>query len=180
MQNPFLEGRTIYLRTIVESDLNENYQHWFNDAEVCRFNSHHRFPNYREDMQSYFNDVIKSRNNLILAIITKDTDEHIGNISLQDINNVDRTAELAIIIGNKDYWGKGVGTEAVGLIINHGFKALNLHRIYCGTLRENIGMQKLAAAVGFKKEGIRRECIFKDGIYHNGIDYGLLASEYDK
>lgn len=180
MHNQFLTGKNIYLRHIDESDLNENYQQWFNNEEVCKFNSHHRFPNYRQDMGNYYNEVIKSKNNLILAIIFNKNDEHIGNISLQDINYIDKTAELAIIIGNKKYWGKGLGKEAAELIINHGFNELNLNRIYCGTLMDNIGMQKIAEAVGFKKEGVRRQCIYKDGVYKDGIDYGLLKSEYGK
>src|SRR3989338_1313815 len=112
MHNPFLVGDSIYLRTIEERDLTSQYQQWFNDEEVCRFNSHHRFPNYRENMDDYFKNVIQSRNNLILAIADKDTDMHIGNISLQDINTTNHSAEFAIVIGEKEYWGRGVGREA--------------------------------------------------------------------
>jgi len=180
MKKQFLTGRNIYLRPIEESDLTENYQQWFNDEEVCKYNSHHRFPNYRQDMDQYYNDVIKSKNNLILAIIVTETDEHIGNISLQDINQIDKTAELAIVIGQKNYWGKGLGKEAAGLIVKHGFEQLNLNRIYCGTLADNVGMQKLAESIGFKKEGVRRQCLYKNGNYQDGFDYGLLRSDYGK
>lgn len=177
MEQPFLSGESIYLRTITESDLTENYQAWFNDEEVCRFNSHHRFPMYLQNLQEYYNEVIKSQGNLILAIIDTKTDQHVGNIALQNINTGDRSAELAIIVGNKEYWGKGVGYEASLLLINHGFKALNLHRISCGTSESNLSMQKLAEKLGFKKEGVTREALFKDGVYQNIITYGLLAHE---
>lgn len=178
MNKPFLIGKKVYLRQIEESDLNENYKQWFNDEEVCRFNSHHRFPNYGEDMRSYYKNVIKSNNNLILAIVDKETEEHIGNISLQNISSVDRSAELAIIIGSKEHWGQGVGFEACRLIVTHGFTMLNLHRIFCGTSKENKGMQKLAEKLCFKQEGIAREALFKNGSYRNIISYGLLAYEY--
>jgi len=180
MRKPFLIGDKIYLREIEKSDLNENYQQWFNDEEVCRFNDHHRFPNYRQDMEEYYGDVIKSKNNLILAIIDKKTDKHIGNVSLQNIDYVNRSAEIAIIIGDKNYWSKGVGGEAANLIISHGFKSLNLNRIYCGTSETNMGMQKLALKAGFKKEGISRAAIYKDGKYRNVINYGLLGDDYEK
>lgn len=180
MHKSFLVGEKIYLREIEEKDLNENYQQWFNDDDVCRFNSHHHFPNYKENMVEYFERVIKSRNNLVLAIIDQENNKHIGNISLQDINLIDRVAELAIIIGDKSYWNRGVGSEAARLIINHGFKSLNLHRIYLGTSEENIGMRKLAEKLGFKKEGLARDFIFKNGLYHSLINYGLLDREYDK
>lgn len=178
MSHPFLTGDTVYLRTIEESDLNENYQQWFNDEEVCQFNSHHRFPMYLQDLGEYYRDVIKSQGNLVLAIVDKTTDKHIGNIALQNISSTDRLAELAIIIGDKEYWSRGVGYEACRLLITHGFNALNLHRISCGTSEVNVSMQKLAAKLGFTKEGTQREALFKNGVYQNIITYGLLAHEH--
>lgn len=178
MHNPFLIGEKIYLRTIEAGDLTESYAQWFNDEEVCRFNSHHRFPNYGQNMSEYYENTIKSRNNLVLAIIDKITDQHIGNVSLQDIDDVNRSAELAIIIGDKDFWDKGVGKEACQLVIDHGFNDLNLHRIYCGTSDENIGMQKLAVKLGFQQEGSAREALFKNGAYRHILNFGLLAHEY--
>lgn len=177
MKKAFLEGEKIYLRPIEKSDLTETYRDWFNDAEVCRFNSHHRFPNYDEDMNEYYKKEIKSGRNLILAIVAKKSHAHIGNISLQDIDLINRHAELAIIIGDKRFWNKGVGKEAGQLIIGHGFRELNLHRIYCGTSVDNVGMQKLAGFLGFKKEGIQRESIFKEGAYKDTVLYGLLQHE---
>lgn len=174
MKNTFLQGKKIYLRAIGADDLTLAYQQWFNDEEVCRYNSHHRFPMYREDMEAYFRNVIQSKQNLVLAIIDKATDAHIGNIALLDMNAINGFAELAIIIGEKKFLGKGVGTEAGKLIINHGFTALNLHRISCETSEDNIGMQKLAAVLGFTKEGARREALFKNGAYRDMIVYGLL------
>ncbi|MBU1019257.1 MAG: GNAT family protein [Patescibacteria group bacterium] len=178
MKKPFLTGETICLRPIEESDLNENYRDWFNDEEICRHNSHHRFPNYNENMEAYFRTTIQSENNLVLAIADKETDKHIGNISLQNIDATNRSAEFAIIVGDKDYWGKGVGKEAAGLIIDHGFKQLNLHRIYCGTSEDNVAMRKLAELLGFTEEGIGRECFFKNGQYRSSINYSILENEH--
>ena len=180
MKNPFLIGETVYLRTIGEEDLNANYREWLNDEEVCRYNWHHRFPNYDENMRDYYERVIKSRENLVLAICDKKTDAHIGNIALENIDTLNQSAELAILIGDKSAWGKGFGTDAVRLLISHGFKELNLHRIYCGTSAENTPMQKLADHLGMVKEGRRKEAFFKNGIYHDIIEYGLLKSDFLK
>lgn len=178
MAQTFLTGKTIYLRIIEESDLTPAYQAWFNDAEVCQFNSHHRFPNYKQNMQEYYDAVIKNKENLVLAIITKDGDRHIGNVTLQNINLLDRNAELAIIIGDKAFWGQGIGEEACRLLVTHGFSALNLHRIYFGTAANNNGMQKIGSKLGFKKEGESREALYKNGSYHSVIHFSLLAHEY--
>ena len=128
MNNPFLVGTKIYLRTITEEDLNANYREWFNDEEICRYNSHHRFPNYDENMADYYENVIKSRSNLILAICDKKTNKHIGNIALENIDAINQSAEFAIIIGDKKQWGKGIGKDASKLIIKHGFEELNLRQ----------------------------------------------------
>ncbi|HEY4514269.1 MAG TPA: GNAT family protein [Candidatus Paceibacterota bacterium] len=178
MKNPFLTGETIYLRVIKEADLNENYREWFNDEEICRYNSHHRFPNYDQNMRSYYESIIKSGSNLVLAICDKKTDKHIGNIALENIDTLNQSAEFAVLIGDKTHWGKGVGAEAGKLIIQHGFEELNLHRIQCGTQDDNIAMQKLAARLGFKKEGRMRESVWKSGKFKDHIYYGLLRHEF--
>lgn len=179
MTKAFLQGDTIYLRTIEERDLTPAYQHWFNDEEVCRYNSHHRFPMYRQDMEAYFRNVIQSKHNLVLAIIHQASDTHIGNISLLEIDAINSSAEFAVIIGEISFSGKGIGKEAGKLVINHGFSALNLHRISCETSRDNIGMQKLAVALGFIQEGVRREALFKSGAYQDMIVYALLRNEFE-
>ena len=178
MHNPFLIGEHIYLRAIESSDLNASYREWFNDEEICRYNSHHRFPNYDENMHDYYESVIKSRTNLVLAIVDKATDAHIGNVALENIDSVDKSAEFAIIVGSRASQGKGVGRDATRLIVKHGFEQLGLERIYCGTSEDNIGMQKLAAAIGFVEEGRARKAMFKSGAFKDVINYGLLREEF--
>ncbi|MDO8561473.1 MAG: GNAT family protein [bacterium] len=178
MHNPFLVGERIYLRAIEERDLNATYREWFNDEEVCRYSAHHCFPRYDQEMREYYEKVIKSKENIVLAICDKETDAHIGNIALENIRMISQVAEIAIIIGEKQAWGKGIGTEAVRLMLRHGFTELNLHRIWMGTLPDNIGMQKIAIALGFTDEGRAREEEFKGGKFHDVIRYGLLSHEF--
>jgi RimJ/RimL family protein N-acetyltransferase len=178
MHNPFLVGQTLYLRVIEEADLNANYREWFNDEEICKYNAHHRFPNYDQDMREYYEQEIKSQRNLVLAICDKKKDKHIGNIALQSIDALNQSAEFAIVIGDRSYWGKGAGKEAAALIVHHGFSELNLHRIYCGTAEDNIGMQKLAQNLGFTEEGRCREALFKSGKFKDMIYYGLLRGKF--
>jgi len=178
MKNPFLTGETIYLRTIEEADLNANYREWFNDEDVCHYNSHHRFPNYDENMRDYYENVIKSHGNLILAICDKEADTHVGNIALENIDTLNRSAEFAILIGNKAHWGKGVGKEAAKLIIGHGFRELNLHRVYCGATEDNIAIRNIALSLGFAEEGISRDVLWKHGTFKNIIRYGVLKDDF--
>jgi ribosomal-protein-alanine N-acetyltransferase len=174
----FLQGKRIHLRPVMEKDLNDNYLQWLNDEQVCAFNSHAIFPNTEQKMRSYFDSLKNQDRNLVLAIIDNYTEKHIGNVSLQNINWVSRNAEFAILLGDKEYWGKGYGEEAAVLIVEYGFNRLNLHRIYCGTIEGNKGMVKLAAKLKMKEEGLRREAIYKNGQYRDIYEYGVLRTEY--
>lgn len=174
----FLDCARIYLRRLDLDDVQGNYSRWLNDNEVCKFNSHHRFPQSILMLQNYVNNVSNSDNQIVLSIICKESNQHIGNISLQNINYIDKNAEVAFLLGEKKYWGKGYSKEAAIAIINHAFNHLNLQRIYCGTNVRNISMQKLAESLGFKQEGMRREAIYKSGKYDDVLEYGLLKREW--
>ena len=170
----FIHGANIYLRVLNEKDIAGNYSLWLNDPEITRFNSHGRFPMSVEKITQFVKASLQSNTALVMAVVTKNGDMHVGNISLQSISWVDRNAEIAFLLGEKAFWGKGIMQEAGELLITHGFKTLNLHRIHCGTSSENAGMQKLAERLGMQQEGIRKEAIFNNGVYHDIIEYGIL------
>lgn len=178
MYHPFLVGERIYLRALEQNDLTGNYFQWFNDPEVCAFNSHAIFPNSLKTVQDNFDFLQNTNTAIVFAIIVMKNDAHIGNISLQDINWISRSAEFAIIIGEKDYWQKGFAYEASQLVINYSFERLNLRRIFCGTSTENIGMQKLAEKLNMKREGLRRSSMYKMNKYVDIIEFGLLRDEF--
>jgi len=177
---PFLVGEKVYLRALVEADAEGPYATWFNDEEVCQGNSHHVFPYTQEAARDYIEYAAGTRDALVLAIVTIKDHQHIGNIALQKIHPIYQSAEFSIVIGDKSAWGKGYGKEAGRLICNHGFRTMNLHRIHCGTFENNIAMQRLAAYLGMKQEGIRRQAAFKNGKYLDIIEYGVLKDEYEK
>jgi RimJ/RimL family protein N-acetyltransferase len=170
----FLKGKSIYLRALNELDVQGNYSIWLNDKEITKYNSHGRFPITAEQLLSFVRMSLQSNTSLVLAVVDIKNDMHLGNISLQSINWIDRNAEIAFLLGEKTYWGKGVMLEAGKLLIEHGFKTLNLHRIYCGTSSQNIGMQRLAEKLKMSKEGIRKEALFNNSSYSDIIEYGIL------
>lgn len=180
MKNPFLTGEKIYLSPLSKDDISDEYISWLNDSEVCSENSHAVYPNTYEATLAYVESAGKNKTEIIFAIKWKKNDKHIGNISVQKIDPVNRSAETAIIIGDKKYWNKGVGSEAYGLIINYGFNTLNLNRISSGQTITNKGMINVCEKNGMKKEGILREVLFKNGKYTDAVIYSVLAKEYLK
>jgi RimJ/RimL family protein N-acetyltransferase len=176
--NSFIVGKRVILRTLCIKDVKGPYVSWFNDEVVCRYNQHHVFAYDKSQAEEYIRKATASRNELVLAINTKRGAKHIGNIALQKIDLVSRNAMVSIVLGDKDYWGKGYAKEAMLLLLEHGFSQMNLHRICCGTAADNVAMQNLAISVGMKKEGRRREAAFKAGRYVDIMEYGLLKRDY--
>jgi len=174
----FIQGQRIYLRALEAQDAEGNYPVWLNDEEACAGNSHHVFPYVREKAQAYIEKANRASDSLILAMVLQESNQHIGNIALQEINWIYKTAELAVLLGEKEHWGKGYSLEAAKLLMTHGFNALNLNRIYCGTFETNVGMQKLAKSLGMKQEGVRRKAVYKNGNYLDLIEFGLLREEF--
>ena len=174
----FLEDSAIILRPLELSDAEGNYPAWLNDAKTCVGNGHHRMPYSRRDAEDYISGVNDSSDSIILAIVEKSSDQHVGNISLQDICWFSRSAELAILIGEADCRGDGIGFRASRLLINHGFMELNLHSIQCMTFSNNNAMIGLAKKLDMKHVGCLREVAYKNGKYLNVEIFDLLRSEY--
>lgn len=175
---PVLKGKNIYLRALSLNDAKGDYPHWLNDPEVTKYNSHGKTFYTKKMAEEYIAMVTESDSYHVFAIIQNKTDKHIGNISLQAVDPKARNAEFAILIGEPSVYGMGVGEEAGRLLLGYGFAELKLHRVYCGTSSENIGMQKLALKLGMRQEGIRRDALTKNGRFADIIEYGILEDEY--
>jgi [ribosomal protein S5]-alanine N-acetyltransferase len=165
-----------YVRPLAAADLDGPYPQWFEDQEVCRYNSHGKFFKPREYFAAYVAS-LDGEDRIVWAICHAQ-DGHVGNISLQQISIVNRTAELAIVLGDRRHWGRGVGLLAGRALLRHGFDKLNLERIYCGTAATNEGMKRLALSLGMKLEGTRRSHLFLEGSRVDVAEYGILRGEY--
>jgi [ribosomal protein S5]-alanine N-acetyltransferase len=165
-----------YLRGLCEADIEGPYPGWFEDQEVCRYNSHGKFVRTRDYFRNYVRSLDDSR--AIVCAICHARDGHIGNVSLQELSFIDRNAEFAIILGDRRHAGRGVARLAGAALLAHGFDKLNLNRIYCGTAAGNVAMNKLALALGMRQEGIRRQHLFLEGKWADVIEYGILHGEF--
>jgi ribosomal-protein-alanine N-acetyltransferase len=182
MHSPFLIGHKVYLRSHLPSDLDTNWYQWFNDFEVTEFMFKGVFPNTLEDQVTFFEQIKelqRSRKHLQLAVVHKETDTFIGVISLGSISWVNRSAEIALVIGEREFKGRGNGLEAMALLINHGFAKMNLNRIWAG---QHVGLERwreaLEVNLGFRQEGMMREAIFSHGRYHDVVIISVLAGDW--
>ena len=174
----FAEGLIVILRPLERTDLNERYLSWLNDPEVTRYTETGTFPTSAEDLENYYRSVTGSKNDVMLAVVEKKSGRHVGNVKLGPIHWVHHRATFGILIGEMEFWGKGVGLEATRLMVEYGFQRLNLHRIDLGVFAEHEEAVKCYKKAGFKVEGRMREDLFLDGEYKDRLGMGLLRSEY--
>jgi len=128
------------------------YVQWLQDQEVVATIGAKRVPSVKERV-GQLKDFDKSPNDMALGIELKDKSKLIGTIGLRDIDWSKHIAEASIFIGDKREWGKGYGTEAMKLLLEIGFKELNLKVMQLHTDPHNLRARHVFKKVGFKEEG---------------------------
>jgi RimJ/RimL family protein N-acetyltransferase len=174
----FLIGKRLILRPLLEKDFNIDYLSWLNDPDVNLYSQRRPFPSDWEEMTQYVENCRQTpKSCLVLAITLQDAGQHIGNISLVNIEPINHCANLAILIGAKEYWNRSYGQEAVYLLTKHAFDSLNLHLVYAGSF--NPAFIKMVQKLGWKKDGEIRERIWSNGKYHNQVWLSQLRSDFE-
>lgn len=176
----FIQGKNVALRALSEDDVtNSGWYGWFNDAETTQFMQQHYFPNTLQKQRKYFQDaILGAADKIQLGILPKGEKQIVGVISLDNIDFLNRKADLSIIIGEKKFLGKGVGTEAVTLLLGHAFGKLSLHKIGLGVLSKHTAAIHSYEKAGFVIEGILKDEILLDGQYHDVTKMRILAEDF--
>ncbi len=142
-----IKGKRIYLRLLTINDASQEYCQWLNDSEV---NKYLETKNTTiQELREYIQERIDSPNALFFGIFDKE--KHIGNIKLEPIFWERKKVIFGFIIGDKKYWGKGIGTEATKLIVDFVFNFLNLDEVELGVLPQNKAAVRVYEKVGFIK-----------------------------
>ncbi len=169
----------LYGTEIEEEEIESNYRQWFHDPDITQHNHHGLFPYSKKAMKEY-RSTLENNDLIVWAIIVKKRSEnyHIGNITLQKINWIYRSAEMAIVIGEKSYWSLGYATETLTALFNHGFNRLNLHRIWSGTAQTNGGMIRVFQKLKMKHEGTFKDAMFLNSDWVDVMEFAVLEPEW--
>lgn len=178
MKALLIKGDRVYLRRMCRGDANSEYLSWLRDPEVTRYLEIRDMKYTLPLLRRYVSKTISDEKNLFLAVILKKSRLHIGNIRLGPIDRQNSNAAIGVMIGAKQYWGKGYGTEAVGLVVRYAFDKLKLHRVYAGCLVSNVNSARLFEKLGFVREAIFRQHRYYEGRFVDVVQYGRLVSEY--
>ena len=170
-----LVGDRIYLSPRNSEDV-EKFTEWLNDFETTDYTGRSGILTTLDGERKYLEE--NSNPEATFVIVTLEDNKMIGTVSLEDINWINRTATLGIFIGDKEFRSKGYGTEAIRLILEYGFKYMNLYNIKLDLMEFNERALKCYEKCGFKEYGRRRKCKFVNGKYYDSISMDILADEF--
>jgi len=169
------EGQLVRLRAVTRDDL-PRYVRWIADPDVTRFLNFFR-PISLEQEERWFESTIAHESQHVFAIETL-AGEHIGGVGLHSIHPRYRHAEVGIFIGEKEYWGRGYGSEALQLMLAFAFEQLNLNRVYLHVFAYNERAIAAYQKCGFVREGVLRQAVYKNGEYADALVMAILRDEY--
>lgn len=172
------ESSRVKLRKMTKEDT-ELYHKWRNEIEVM-YSTNPSLDVYPMEETKEFVDhvILGSHTAKSYIMIEKGNEIPIGIVSLINIDNKNRNAEFIIDIGEKEYWGKGYGSEGLKLLLDYVFYEMNLHRVSLRVFSFNDRAINLYTKIGFQQEGNSRQSLFRNGEWHDIIHMGILQNEY--
>jgi len=170
-----LTGNTCYLRALEPEDLEFVYRLENNEEiwEVSNTQTPYSRFLIRQYLENAHQDIYEAKQ-LRLAICKRDSFEAIGLIDLFDFDPANQRAGVGIIIRDSENRGKGVGKEALGLLIGYAFSQLQLHQLFANIDMGNVASIALFTNFGFQLAGVKKDWNKKNNIYHDEALYQLI------
>ena len=171
-------GEKVYLSPISTDDA-DIFMGWINDPEIAHTTTFYsRVISLAEEKEFVESSLAKGGNNF--SIVTLKDDKLIGNCGFVGIDEINRTAEIGIMIGEKDHQNMGYGTDALRLLLKFGFENRNYNNISLKVYSFNKRAIACYEKVGFKRQGVLREAIIRGNKKYDMIYMDILASEHFK
>ena len=171
-----LKGMHVVLRPLASADLRRCVK-WFSDPQVLRYLGRNQPVTYAEE-ERWFRDYLRRSDEQIFAIEVGG--RHVGNLGLHRVDRVHRKADLGVVIGERDYWSRGFGTDAIRAALRYGFVDLALNKISLDVLEYNARAIRSYEKCGFRREGVHRQDVYKDGRYFDVLRMSVLAREFQE
>ncbi len=172
-----LAGSGIVLRRHVPANL-AAFRRWYADPEIARLARYQEAPMRPEEIERFFVSRVVGNEALAMAIHEASTDRLVGTCAFSQLDAENGSALYHITIGEKDTWGRGFGTEATRLMVDHAFGTLGLHRIALFVFEFNERAIRSYRRCGFVIEGRSRESIWRDGRWWDELAMSVLQSDW--
>jgi RimJ/RimL family protein N-acetyltransferase len=174
---PELRGQKVNLRRHKIEDLPAIVR-WYRDPELGRLTRYHSAPMSAEEVERFFRGRLMSDDALAYAIEELPSQRLIGFTTFWGLDAENNSVLFHITIGERDAWGRGMGSEATELMLSHAFDNLELHRVGLSVFSFNTRAIRAYEKVGFHHEGRLRDAIARDGRYWDEIQMGYLREEW--
>jgi RimJ/RimL family protein N-acetyltransferase len=171
-----LIGKRVYLRPLMKEDL-VHLRKWSEDAEI-RALIGEVTPMSEADSEKFLHEVYADSNRQWFVVVIKKNNQVIGEAGLLRMDRAWRATDVSVIIGEKEEWGKGYGTETILLLLDYAFRHLNFHRVAIGVVGFNERAIRFWQKVGFRKEGVHRDEYYYDGKYYDFVMMSILEGEF--
>ncbi len=178
MVKKIIEGKLIYFRNLNIQDIDNGWLKWVNEKEITR-----HMPYVKSKKRKELIEYLK-KNKLpyskIFAICLKNNGQYIGNARLSSIDKTNGTAIYGRLIGEKNFQGKGVGSEVLNLLCIYAFDYLKLNKIFCGVLNNNISSIKSNIKAGAIREGIWKNHVRINKKYQDINLYSIFKKNFKR
>lgn len=159
--NLSLSNRKVVLQPFELADINEKYINWLNDPEVVKYSNQRFLEHGYHSCRAYY-DSFDNSENLFIKILCADDMAFIGTLTVYFSPN-HQTADIGIMIGEKSYWGRGLGAAAWRLILDWIKSNTNTRKVTAGTMSVNVGMLNIFERSGMVYEATRKRQELLDG-----------------
>lgn len=179
----FMQGEKCFLRPIENGEINRVAAFivkWNNDELATYYMFTGQKPKNTRQVEQMLKLEINSASAAVFLICDKISKKPIGYGGLFELHQTAHKAEFRILIGEKNFWGKGYGTEVTELLTYYGFDRLNLNRIYLGFTAQNKGAGRAYEKAGYLYEGTLKEDIYRNSAYYDTMRMAITRKEYYK
>jgi RimJ/RimL family protein N-acetyltransferase len=172
-----LTGQLVTLRRHAPQNV-AAFRRWYAEPEIARLARYQQAPMRLEEIDRFFAARVVGPDALAMAVHEHSTDRLIGTCAFSQLDGDNGSALFHIIIGESDAWGRGYGTEATQLMVDHAFGTLGLHRIALFVFEFNERAIRAYRRVGFVAEGRSRESVWRDGRWWDELAMSILDSDW--
>lgn len=171
-----LVGDKVVVRKITKADIALLVK-WKNDPEIADLVRGAPIHTTFEIECRRFARGLDDQDNLRLMIETL-SGKVIGFISLGEIDRDNNKAEVGMLIGEKEFWDKGYGTDGLKTLLNYLFNQMNFNRVGLEVFEYNRRAKRAYEKIGFKVEGILRQGLYRKGSYYDIYLMGIIKKDF--
>lgn len=161
------QGTSVFLRPLTADDVTERYLAWFSDDSVTRYLEVRSVT--RREATDYIERGTETNAYFMCAVCDRESGRHIGNLKIGPIRWAHRVSDMVTVIGDRDFWGKGVATDAIRLASRLAFEVLGMSKLHASMYSGNVGSLRAYTRAGWHVEARLRNQGLIEGELHDLI-----------